>query len=346
MRAPQYAELPGSCTYRQPYTLAKATARFYLLAAKPAVLQKAVDEWLNVPVNDIFDYVALPWVALCTMPIKQVYSTNPPDREKGYSLENDVAFAVCLAAFRKGVGNEHVIDHFAFTFPFVLVDNPITMTTGREVFGYRKSYGTYEFLPNTSMPIAASTPVMTEYQPTSEQCLREVVRIDGLIDDLALDPGHSLEADIEHMLASDLEEGASFLGRLEEKLLGEGTKWLLRHNADARDLFRHLLRGLMKFRQLNVAFLLQLRDITDPDTAAYQALLEAPLRINKIDIPLPIRRSKITLSDYPSYPIVSNLGIVCDRNYVVTPKLAFTVSMSFELMNGRVIAEAGKPLYL
>ena len=346
MPAPEYAELPGSRTYRQPYTLAHAKARFYMLAAKPAVVQKAVDEWLNVPVNDIFDYVALPWVALCTMPIKQVYSTNPPDREKGYSLENDVAFAVCLAAFRKGVGDVRVIDHFAFTFPFVLVDNPITMTTGREVFGYRKSYGTYEFLPNTQMPIAASTPVMTEYKPTAEQCLREVVRIGGLIDELELVPGHSLEADIDHMLASDLEEEQSFLGRLEEKLLGEGTKWLLRHNVDARDLFRALIRELMKFRQLNVAFLLQLRDITDPDTAAYQALLESPMRIDKIGIPLPIRRADITLSDYHSYPIVSNLGIICDSNYVVKPKLAFTVSMTFQLMNGRVIAEAGKPLYL
>jgi hypothetical protein len=344
--APLYVDLPGTATYPQPYNMLEAVARVYLLEAKAAVLQASVDQWLNSPnvaINDVYDYVALPWVAMVTMPIGKVSSIQGTGYFSGYSEETDVAFAVLLAAYR----NE-MVDHFAVGFPFVLVDNPVTMVTGREVFGYRKALGTYEFFPGNDtpmpMPIAASTPVMTSLDADAKLVLKEVMRIDGLIDDLAEAQGHGIEADIERMLAEGLEKGENFFERVVDKFVEKAATTIDRHDGVAQDLMRELVETLKQFARINCAFLAQLRDCGRCDVATYQAVIESPINILKIKSAQSIGRPKITLSDYPTYPIVSNLGIIHDGSFRVQPKVAMQIAMDFQLLDGRVIVEGARPL--
>src|SRR5436309_4590834 len=122
MQPPQYVALQGSSTYPPPVRANGCDARVFLLEAKP---DQAINEWLNVPINSVFDYVALPMVALVTMSIQKVRSMNTQGEWEGWAAENDVGFAVPIAAFRNDV-----LDHFAVAFPFIMVDNPLTLTTG------------------------------------------------------------------------------------------------------------------------------------------------------------------------------------------------------------------------
>src|ERR1041385_6230091 len=163
MNAPQYVNLPGSVTYPPPLAKSGCDARIYVLGAKRKALQDTIDQWLNLPINDVYEYVAMPWVSMFTMPIKEVRVANaPPDSPwSGYATETDVAFAVMLAAVRKSnFPHRAVVDHFAMAFPFVLTNNPLGLVTGREIWGFRQALGTLECIPGTTMPIAASTLVM------------------------------------------------------------------------------------------------------------------------------------------------------------------------------------------
>lgn len=355
MNAPKYVELPGSVTYPPPIAKLGCDTRIYVLAADRKPLQDTIDQWLNdLPINDVYDYVALPWVAMYTMPIKEVRVAGAKVGSPfcGFATETDIAFAVALAAIRKSPFHHEqpVVDHYAIAFPFILTNNPLGLTTGREIWGFRQALGNFECIPGTTMPIAASTLVMTSLTETSEQSLQEVMRMDGLIDDLALAPGGTVLGDLEHLLAGILEEGESLLQRLEAKVLGDVGRWILKHSLDARILLKELVKMLKQFQQINSAFVMQLRDCAAPDYAAYQALIEAPLKFIDFQSILPIPCTPVTLSEYDSYPLVSSLGIIhggitqSGGHYTVKPLMAFEVRFSLELMYGRVIAEAGRVL--
>ena len=323
-----YVPLPGSAAYPHPFSQQDCTASMFVLQADWDQLCKTVDRWLNVPLNRKYRYVPLfPTVFLTSLAIPRITCKTPPDCNIGFMPENDLTLSVPLVALKGGV----VPTHLAMGFAYLLVDEAATMYTGRENFGYRKQFGVLTMNDKLRGPVSATTKVFKEHSPATKLEAAEVIRI-NLPDNLPATPrcmftdgGKFLET-----LAGMFPSHHDYLGRC-------GLK-------KPFDLLKQFIHPTMQ-----VAFLKQLRDVEDPARAAYQALVESPSKVTAFrGGGLLDSGFTVTLTNYASYPMISDLGLVSDSGKVesapvqtFTPLFGFWADFDFDLEEGRVIAEHG-----
>jgi hypothetical protein len=128
------------------------------------------DQWLNfVPGREWRFEPLLPIVVCHPFWIAEI-GWQPAGQ--GFMRETDLNFGFFVACFR---GNR--FDHVAYAPAYLIVDNPLTVTTGREIWGWRKVYGEMEYVAGTYEPGAAKTLVSKSYRPRQEVELAEVARI-------------------------------------------------------------------------------------------------------------------------------------------------------------------------
>jgi len=310
MALPQFIELPGSSVYRHPFPLQGMNSQALLLHADYQQLVKTTDRWLNsVPGSEVRYVPLLPFVICNPVWINRIM-WSPPG--KGWMRESDFNFAYYVACFRG-----HEFQYIAVAQAYLVVDNPLTVSTGREVFGYRKVFGQMEYLAGTYQPIAASTWVTKDETPDAERELAEVARI--------LPPA-GWPAATRRAEWDDLKQ-------LIELAVGDLV-------LDAVTAVTHLIE-MFHSKNLNVVYLLQLRDVEDPASAAYQAILESPMQITKVYSTWFLAPGyKLQLTDYPSYPLISDLGIRVDAAGCAEVALGFQTYWDCILQPGRVVAMA------
>jgi hypothetical protein len=322
-----YIDLPGSLAYPHPFIQQDCSAATFVLQADSERLRKCVDLWLNVPIDSTYRYVPLlPAVFLACLNIRKMTCKNPPESNWGWMQENDISLAIPLVALQNFIPT-----HLAFAFAYLVVDAPVTMSTGRETFGYRKSYGQLELNQILRVPIAATTPVLERYDPSSELKWAEVVRI---VPPKNLSP----------------ERGSTFTNMghaIEEitKLLPDHRNVLATGGVQGQlDILSHFLTP-----SLSVVYLKQFRDIQFPEMACYQAVVESPMTITTfrgggmLDSGFTVK-----LTDYASYPMITDLGLIPDygssgngSHQTFTPMFGVWADFDFVLDTGRVVAESG-----
>jgi hypothetical protein len=92
---------------------------------------------------DHCQYVPLvPRVLILFASIQQLKSVEPPDSALGWMTEGDVAFWVSVAQLDP-TGAASRPRGLTWFLPYIFVDNPLALTTGREVYGYPKEQGTF-----------------------------------------------------------------------------------------------------------------------------------------------------------------------------------------------------------
>ena len=310
MALPSFLELPGSSTYRHPFYLYGMSSQNFFLRASYDRLKKVTDQWLNsVPGSEYKCVPLLPFVFCQPVWIDRIRWTP---QDQGWMRESDFNFGYFVACFK---GLE--LDHIAVVTAYLVVDNPLTVSSGREVFGYRKVFGSMEYVAGTYQPGAASTMVYKSYGPDAELELAEIARI-------LAPPAYG--AATRQAKWEDLKELAG---------LAIGDLVL-----DAVVAIEKLIEH---FKSLNlwVLYLLQLRDVEDPTSAGYQALIQSPMQITKTHSMWRLPDGfKIQLTDYASYPIISDLGIEVDANNIATVVQAFQMNFDCVLAPGKVLALA------
>ncbi len=310
MTLPPYIELPGSNTYRYPFPLRNCVSQTFLLPASRDRLQAVTDRWLNsVPGSEWRFEPLLPYVVCNPFWIAEV-GWQPEGQ--GFMHETDFNFGFFVACFR---GKE--FDHVAYAPAYLVVDNPLTVSTGREIWGWRKVYGEMEYVAGTYEPSAAKTWVSKSYGPRQDIELAEVARI---LKPPSWGPN------------SNQASWEDFIGILKTALgdlvLGVGTA--------IERLLLHL-----KSQNMNVMHLMQLRSAEDPAVASYQALIEAPMQITAMHYAYLLPADfGVQLTDYPSYPLISDLGITVDANNVATSVLSYQLNFDAVLQAGKVLAKA------
>lgn len=317
MTLPPFIELPGSSVYRQPFPLKGMNSQLFVLHADYQQLVKTTDRWLNSVPGSEWRYVPLlPFVFCNPVWIDRITWTDPAGKQgtQGWMRESDYNFGYYVACF-KG----KVFHHIAVVQAYLIVDNPLTTSTGREVFGYRKSYGTMEYLAGTYQPTAASTWVYKKWGPDEELQLAEVSRIN-------MPPGWG--AATRHAKFEDLLQ-------LAELAIGDLV-------LDAVTAVAHLIEHY-KAGNLPVAYLLELRDVEFPESAGYMALVESPMQITYLRSAWFLPQGfSLQLTDYASYPLISDLGIKVDANNVAQSVLSFQTNWDCNLLPGKVLALAGR----
>jgi hypothetical protein len=313
MVLPAYVDLPGSSTYPPPYTLSGLNQQAFVLRASYERLTSLTDHWLNsVPGSEYRFVPLLPFVICSPIWIDRVVPADPEWAKKGWMHETDFNFGYFVACFR---GLE--FDHVALALPYLVVDNPVTTAAGREVYGYRKVFGSMEYVAGTYQPVAARTWVFKAFSPQQELWEEEVARI--------LSPP-AWGAATRQANWEDLKQLAE---------LAAGDLAIDAGVAVARLI--DLLRGM----QLRNVFLLELRDVAAPASAGYQALIEASMTLTSFNSAWFLAPGfAVKLTDYPSYPIISDLGIEVDRDNVAQSLLSFQLNYDCMLDTGTVLAVA------
>jgi hypothetical protein len=316
MTLPQYVDLGGSYTYRHPYQFTGMNAQGLVLKASYAQLTATTDKWLNCIPGAPFRYAPLlPFVVCNPCWIDRITCTDPKWKAMGWMRETDFNFGYFVGAFK---GTE--LDHVAVAMAYLVVDNPLTVSSGREVFGYRKAFGTMEYVAGTYQPAAASTWVYKKFSPDQELELAEVARI-------LAPPAWGAATRLANL---------EFLRQLAELAVGDFV-------LDVMVAIEHLMSHLMTM-SLPVVYLLQLRDVEQPDAASYQAVIEGPMQITRLNSAWMLPEGfSVKLTDYPSYPIISDLGIEVDGSGIAKSVLSYQLNFNCLMPEGKVMAAAGRP---
>jgi hypothetical protein len=312
MDLPPYLDLPGSYAYSNPYQLTGVNQQVFMLRASLDRLRAVTDQWLNAVPNSEYRFDPLLPLVMCTpIWIDRVISPSWPG---GWMHESDLGFAYVVACSRRGL-----FDHIALAIPYLVVDNPKAVTAGREIYGYRKVCGDMDYVAGTWQPAAASTGVFKTTLPDEEWQVAEVVRIlpppiyGSAVRDANWEDIRALEQIVDQTLIMDV--GVAI---------------------------EHLM-AMLANQSITNAFVLQLRDAEQPTRAGYQALIEMPMQItNLVYGRLLPDGFAVKLTDYPSYPLISDLGIEVDADNVAKSVLSYQTFYDAILQPGSVLQVGGR----
>jgi len=296
--APGYIERGGELVLRGPFAQNGTRLYAFLLPADTGKLAALCDRYLNIGQTR---YRPLgPFVALVGADIAQIRSLHPLDEKKGFMPEKDVAFWVPVVAGTDVLG-VFVPSHVAWFLPYIFVDNPAAMATGREIYGFPKLAGRIEFAEpeGRGTVLAVDALAIERYSPASlakEQRILEVRR--------KADDDRGALAKLWDVLENATDGLASGFASAAKALV-----------ADAEvEAVGNALREVSSTRPVRMAFLKQIRDVGDPSRACYQAIVEATARVTNfrgggtLDGPFEVRISRLA-----SHPIARELGLASDR---------------------------------
>jgi hypothetical protein len=323
---PAYVERGSKQTFIPPYRATRARIYGFVLATDYTPLQELCDQALNRPTGGATDYrPAFPLVFLTFADIAALTSVNPPDSRVGWVPERDVAFWLLTLSVEKKGGIE-VAERIAFYQPYLFVDSPQALLTGREVQGFPKEYATIDMARETFAngdpgPMTVRTNVFPKFDPGTRIQFRELMKVSqvpgsagggdlsrfGTLAELAVHVWKEIWSGQEPFAIPDLK----FLFRLGEEILKE---------------------------EVPCVFLKQFRDVADGTRACYQAVVELPMRITAFHggglLP---GRYQLDLANYQSHPIAKDFGLDARAT---SSMIGAYIDVDFELECGNVVWEA------
>jgi hypothetical protein len=315
---------PASVEAEQPGLIEGARVYCFGLSGARDAIDATADLYLNAGAADGLVYRAVSPVVLATfMDAQKLTSTTDPYgwlRDREFSL-----WTLLAATYPDGAGRK--IERLVWWMPWVWVDTAAAMMTGRGVWGFPKSMGSFE------IPRASRDPATW----TASTCVFETIdaSTQGLMEPLFSvrreDAG--LLGDLESIWHDSSAAIQAFAGIVHEAGGGVGSPTL----GEAIDLARHLLH-----LEVPVVNLKQFRDAADGSKACFQALVEGPCKIRRLHGGglLPGRYSA-SIFPCESEPLVKELGLSSDRPAV---RFAAWVDMDFSAENGRDVWRAGRGL--
>lgn len=327
---PDYIARGGDLVMAPPLALDGAIMYSFLVPADLGALQRICDQQLNAVTADLGPAVPdvvykplLPMAAIVCADIADSYSTVPPDSQKGWMSERDfgVWIPVVRGTMEDGTWRPGPIGWYL---PYVFVDNVAAMVTGREVFGFFKQTATLAMPASPSDPGAFSVDalVIPTYSPESQA---SVLRLLTLTSTQATPapPGS---------WGTELKDAFEAIwGKLKTQFF-DGARDL---PIPAWDLVKDLLEQLIT-GDVPMVFLKQFRDATDPTTACYQAVIEAPAHLVKFHDGWFTHPHDLTILPCDSHPIAAECGLGTGP---LRAELGFWCRMDFVMKAGTVIAE-------
>jgi len=241
---------------RGPYLQRQAQLAVFLLQAETGALKTMCDRYLNLAASTPFDYAPLAPYVLLMLADMDIVSLDARDSALGWTREVELSFWVPTVARVKS-GGVLLPDHPAWFLPWLFVDNPNAIATGREVYGFAKTLGKFQKHADMRQPEFA----------------------------LEVWGAERLDAGAEHKPRRLLEvrQTDASADRVES-----WTSW-----PDARAaLLRMLLGGQDPAQEslfdpatveMPLVFLKQFPDAADTRRACYQALIEAPARVQRFE---------------------------------------------------------------
>jgi hypothetical protein len=110
--------------------------QIFPLKASMNRLQEFCDSYLNIDEALPLRFApAVPWVLMQVVDYGAMAAVS---RNIGWFSQHELAFGVPLRCYKKEKGKWEFVD-WAMVFPFIFVDNPLSLSAGRKIYGWSKS---------------------------------------------------------------------------------------------------------------------------------------------------------------------------------------------------------------
>ena len=293
----------------------------FILEADYARLKALTDRAFAIPTRGRVQYIPITkYVMLSVGDLGSISSMVDPFHDMGYVHELQVSFWVLTARVRQ-LGNVYIAEDLAFFIPYMWVQNPVSLSGGREVVGYNKSWGKI-YLPQESAPerFGLEAYGVKKFSPTTElaeQPLLDVIR-----------EGNGL-----HPNPRTWDSPQQILEELKQQVAGlEKGSFLIPGLQFAENLFTDAFK-----MQIPQIFLKQTRSMVDGIKSDYQAIIKSPARINALNGLIELPDYRVTIHHQDSYPLFDDLGIKSQKSL-----MSFEVKMDFTIENGQVLWETSE----
>lgn len=318
---PPYVEYGGRATAPSPFACQGGTMRSLLLDGDAAAIAGLVDRMFNVPAGSGIQYRSLGSQVLMMMGnFKRITSLTQPFDRWGAVRETQASFWIPVLAGHD-LGGIFVAERLLMAVPYVFVDNPMSYLGGREDYGYAKVMARFD--PALGLGDHVTMEVFGGDFGRSEGAdWRDLLELSsgGQRRTPAQRPRHTGTMPLVQLLIGD------------GTLVQEGQELVLADLKLTSGLIDDLFAGRM-----SQVFLKQFRDAADGTRACYQAVVEAPVQIQRVEYSLTERDWGITVHPLDSHPIHTELGVASQQATIAFDmEIDFIVENGFEV--GRVVA--------
>nr|MCU0735937.1 hypothetical protein [Methylotetracoccus sp.] len=144
---------PVDLSAAPPFVFSNVTTRAFPLRANLARLTRFCDEYLNLD-QELFEFrPSISFVYLMVLNYGRMSSASVQAQNLGWVSQHEVTFTIPLECWRRD-GTQRVFENWACVSPFIFVDDELSQTTGREVYGWPKIAGEVE----ADVPLWAADP--------------------------------------------------------------------------------------------------------------------------------------------------------------------------------------------
>jgi hypothetical protein len=333
------------------------TARVFPLRASLNILSGFCQSYLNVApeVCELRPY--LPYVFLVVLDYGRMAIE---EANTGWVSQHEVFFSVPLGMWRRNRKGRRRFVKWVVNAPFIVVDNPSSLTTGRETYGWPKVLARLQDNPESWLVDPRNPLRLLTLDVKGLSCETPDVRLleidQRLQQNVALAPPDPGLIEPFEMLSRLTRTSWKIGLDLADLLIGAPIAGFGHQRpGDRREVLFDSLRQLSGFYQepgLDVVTLKQFRDAGDPTQICYQALVESRLSVARYnrggllglynqlqgDVTGGFR---IRLFENPAFPIVESLGleVTKERTYggraVSSLEPLFPFWMSVDLTYGK-----------
>jgi hypothetical protein len=312
-----------------PLQLHDATMSAFLVGADLGALTAMIDAQLNAvsAAAGVVYKPLLPMVAVICADVVTSYSTTPPDDAKGWNGERDFGIWVPIVAGTIAPDGSWRAGRIGWYLPYVFVDNVAAMVTGREVYGFFKQLAvlTCPATPTAPGMFAIDALVIPRYAPSAQA---ENLRLLTITD---TDPGAPAGGPPGGAPWADARSAAVAVWATLKRAFFDGAVGL---PVPAWDLVVNLLEDLVT-GDVPLVFLKQFRGAGVEATACYQAVVEAPAKLERWKGGWFTTPKTIAITPVDSHPIVRECGLA---GATITGAFGFWCQMDFVMQPGKVIA--------
>lgn len=331
---PSYINDDG-CTSCFPGIYMQQDAEIVALPIKSDI-QKLIaicNKYLNNLIDDEWCYIPIASYSLLVYAKMKIYSLNEQNN-LGWMNETDVGFWVPVLACKK-IDKNYVPQYFACFLPYLFVDNPYAIITGRESYGFRKQQAQFLYPSEIQNPEFTVSPLgfSTFGKDTEGQWewlvqTKKVTSFEkSVVSEIEAQSSNSL-----HLLKMLF--GANFLQETFNELQKINLAFKFKISSDINELLD------LKF-EIPLVFLKQFRDIAHTNQACYQAIVEAPAELLKLhNIGLLNNTYQLHINKLASHPLVQTLGLEAieyEKEWITAPTLGLWATMDFSMNYGKEV---------
>lgn len=273
MSLPSYIVQNGDPALPPPFSFPGLQTRGFPLLASQGDLSALVDRFLNIAPPEEMGFAFAPmapvvYVTLNTYP--RMISEPPPYDEMGFTSQQElqVGIPVVLSEYSGGLLLPREIGLFS---GWLVVDNPWSMTTGREVLGFPKVLGWLQFpddFPNP-YPSSVETLVFPQFSPQTPLTRELLLTVRSVL-------AGELPEEMQGWEREYREDPGRIgpLGPVDHLYGPEGP-----FDVDEEQIWKLIETTTLEW-QIPAYQLKQFRDAGEPENASYQAVTRSVLRVS------------------------------------------------------------------